>query len=329
MTQYWFAAAHEQFPPGELLQQAAAAEDAGFDGVGCSDHFAPWWPEGQSGQAWAWLGAAGQVVKRVPIGTGVTAPVHRYHPAIVAQTFMTLEAMYPGRVFLGVGSGEALNEMPCGMDWPSPGEQIERLEQALETICALWAGQTVSHDRGWYRTRDAKLYTRAATRPKLYVSAFGPKAAGVAARWGDGVWTLADPDQAPEIIEAYRAACDDAGREPGEVILHTGFAWAEDPEALMDGSRGWRGAQPPEVYTDPIGTPEGIQDVARPQVSDEDLAQSFLISADRDEHVERIRQMEELGATVVCLQNVAGADPMGTIGLYRDHVLPALRGARV
>jgi coenzyme F420-dependent glucose-6-phosphate dehydrogenase len=329
MTDFWFSASHEQFPPGDLLRQAVAAEQAGFDGVGCSDHFAPWWPEGQSGQAWAWLGAAGQALERVPIGTGVTAPVHRYHPAIVAQAFMTLEAMFPGRVFLGVGSGEALNEMPCGMDWPSPGEQVDRLEEALETICALWAGETVSHDRGWYATRDAKLYTRAEGRPKLYVSAFGPKAAGVAARWGDGIWTLGDPEQVPDILDAYRSACEDAGREPGEVILHTGIAWAQDADALMEGSRGWRGTQPPEVYTDPIGTPEAIQEVAAPQISDEDLAQGFLISTDREEHVERIRQMEQLGATTVCLQNVSGADPMGTIDLYREHVLPALRGARV
>lgn len=324
MTEFWFSASHEQFPPDQLLQQAVAAEKAGFDGVGCSDHFAPWWPEGQSGQAWAWLGAAGQAVPRVPIGTGVTAPVHRYHPAIVAQAFMTLEVMFPGRVFLGVGSGEALNEVPCGADWPSAGGQIERLEQALEVICALWDGQTVTADHGWFAVRDAKLYTRAERRPKLYVSAFGPKAAEVAARWGDGIWTLADPEQAPEILDAYRGACDDARREPGEIILHTGIAWARDDEALIEGSRPWRGTQPPEVYTDPIATPEAIQEFAAPRVSDDDLREGFLISSDLEEHVDRIRDMEELGATVCCLQNVGGADPMGTIRVYADRVLPAL-----
>jgi coenzyme F420-dependent glucose-6-phosphate dehydrogenase len=325
MTAYWFSASHEQFPPDQLLQQAVAAEQAGFDGVGCSDHIAPWWPDGQSGQAWAWLGAAGQATDHVPIGTGVTAPVHRYHPAIVAQTFMTLEVMFPGRVFLGVGSGEALNELPCGAEWETPGRMLERMEEALEVICALWDGQTVSGDYSWFSVKDARLYTRAERRPRLYVSAFGPKAAEVAGRWGDGLWTLADPEQAPGIIDAYHGACEDAGREPGEIILHTGIAWSTDDDALIDGSRGWRGTQPPEVYTEPIGTPEAIQEFAEPRVDDAALREGFLISSDLEEHVDRIRDMEELGATVCCLQNVAGADPMGTIRVYRDRVLPALR----
>jgi coenzyme F420-dependent glucose-6-phosphate dehydrogenase len=178
MTDYWFSASHEQFPPSELLEQATAAEQAGFDGIGCSDHFAPWWPEGQSGQAWVWLGAVGHATK-LPLGTGVTAPVHRYHPAIVAQAFMSLEEMFPGRVFLGIGSGEALNEVPCGADWPEPSEQIERMEQALDVIHRLWDGETVTADHGWFACREAKLYTRASSRPKVYVSAFGPKAAGL------------------------------------------------------------------------------------------------------------------------------------------------------
>jgi coenzyme F420-dependent glucose-6-phosphate dehydrogenase len=328
-TRFWFSASHEQFPPSALLRQAVAAEDAGFDGLGCSDHFAPWWPDGQSGQAWVWLGAAAQATRRVPVGTGVTATVHRYHPAVVAQAFMTLEEMFPGRVFLGVGSGEALNEVPCGMQWPSPAEQIERMTAALEVITRLWAGETVTYDGGWFQTRDAVLYTRAAARPKLYVSAFGPHAARVAGRFGDGIWTLGDPEAVPEIVDAYKSACEDAGRRPGEIILHTGFAWADSEEALIEGARGWRGTQPDEVYTDQIDTPEGIQRFSRDRVSDEDLRQGFLISSDVGEHVERIRELEDLGATVVCLQNVSGADPFGTIRVYGEHVLPALRGARV
>ena len=120
---------------------------------------------------------------------------------------MRLEELYPGRVFLGAGSGEAVNEVPLGLDWPSPGEQIERLDQGLEAITRLWDGETVTMDAGWFRLKEAKLYTRAEGRPKLYVSAFGPQAAEVAARHGDGLWTLGDPEQAPEIIEAYREAC--------------------------------------------------------------------------------------------------------------------------
>src|SRR3712207_4682287 len=162
---YWFAGSHEEFPPSELLRQARAAEEAGFDGLGCSDHFAPWFPDGQSGNAWVYLGALGAQTK-LPIGTGVTPILHHYHPGVVAQAFMSLEELYPGRVFLGAGSGEAVNEVPLGLEWPSPAEQIERLDQGLDAIRRLWDGETVTTDAGWFRLKDAKLYTRAKSRPR-------------------------------------------------------------------------------------------------------------------------------------------------------------------
>jgi coenzyme F420-dependent glucose-6-phosphate dehydrogenase len=321
---YWFSASHEMFPPSELLDQAEAAADAGFDGIGCSDHFAPWWPDGQSGQAWTWLGAVGHAVPKLSIGTGVTALVHRYHPAVVAQAFMTLEEMFPGRAFLGAGSGEALNEVPCGADWPSVGEQIERMDQALDVITRLWDGETVTADHGWFKVKDCKLYTRARSRPKLYLSAFGDQAAHVAANRADGVWTLGDPEAAPDVVDAYRSAGGD-----GEVIIHAGFAWAEDDDKLMEGVRPWRATVPDEFYVDDWHDPAKMQEHAAQQVSDDDLRQSFVESTDPDEHVEKVRQLEQLGATVVCLQNMSGADPMGTIRVYKESVLPALRGARV
>jgi coenzyme F420-dependent glucose-6-phosphate dehydrogenase len=320
---YWFSASHEMFPPSELLDQAQAAAQAGFDGIGCSDHFAPWWPDGQSGNAWVWLGAAGHAVPRLPLGTGVTALVHRYHPAVVAQAFMSLEELFPGRVFLGAGSGEALNEVPCGADWPSIGEQIERMDQALDVITRLWDGETVTADHGWFAVKECKLYTRARSRPKLYVSAFGEEAATVAARRADGVWTLGDPESTPEVFEAYRSAGGD-----GEQIVHAGFAWAADDDQLMDGVRVWRATVPDEFYADDWHDPAKMQEHASQQVSDDDLRESFVISTDPEEHVSKIRALEELGATTVCLQNMSGADPMGTIRTYADYVLPSLRGVR-
>src|SRR3954449_10004524 len=113
MPEFWYAASHEQFPPSQLLEQALEAERAGFDGLGCSDHFAPWWPEGQSGNAWVWLGAAGHATTK-PIGTGVTPVIHRYHPGVIAQAFMSLEEMFPGRVWLGAGSGGGVHERAGG-----------------------------------------------------------------------------------------------------------------------------------------------------------------------------------------------------------------------
>lgn len=327
--QYWFATSTEEFTPSEMLEQAKAAERAGFDGLGTSDHFAPWFPDGQATQAWVYLGALGQVTQSM-IGTGVTPIVHHYHPGVVAQAFMSLEELYPGRVFLGAGSGESVNETPLGMDWPPYDEQRERLETGLEAITRLWNGETVTMDAGWFKLKEAKLWTRARTRPKLYVSAFGPQSAQVAARYGDGLWTLGDPEQAPAIVEAYREACDEHGREPGEIIFHAGFAWAGNERAAIEGARHWKPTQLPEVYVEDIADQEDMQRRADVQMSDEQFArEGFLISADPEAHVERIREMERAGATVICLQLIGRADPFGSIRTYGERVLPALRASPV
>jgi len=327
--QYWFATSTEEFTPSQMLEQAKAAERAGFDGLGTSDHFAPWFPDGQAAQAWVYLGALGQATQRM-IGTGVTPIVHHYHPGLVAQAFMSLEELYPGRVFLGAGSGESVNETPLGMDWPPYEEQRWRLETGLDAITRLWNGETVTMDAGWFRLKDAKLWTRAKTRPKLYVSAFGPQSAAVAARYGDGLWTLGDPEQAPEIVDAYRSACSDLDREPGEIIFHAGFAWANDERSAIEGARHWKPTQLPEVHVDDIADQDDMQRRADVQMSDEQFArEGFLISSDPDEHVERIREMERAGASVICLQLIGRADPFGSIRTYGERVLPALRRAPV
>ena len=245
-----------------MLEQAKAAEAAGFDGLGVSDHFAPWFPDGRGSMAWVHLAAAGQVTTK-PLGTGVTPIVHHYHPGVVAQAFMSLEDLYPGRMWLGVGSGESLNETPLGMQWPEPGEMLERFEAGIDAIDRLFNGETVTVDAGWFKLREAKLYTRAASRPKLYMSAFGPQAAAIAGKYGDGLWTLGDPEAVPEILEAYRKACGDSGKGEGEIILQSGIAWGESDEAALEGARRWKPTQMPEVYRDDIHDPAEMQRLAR------------------------------------------------------------------
>jgi coenzyme F420-dependent glucose-6-phosphate dehydrogenase len=322
MTQFWFAASTEEFPPSQMVEQARAAERAGFDGLGASDHFAPWWPDGQGSQAWVTLAAIGQHTT-LPLGTGVTPIVHHYHPAVIAQAFMSMQELYPGRVFLGAGSGEALNEVPLGVDWPEPGEMLERFEAGLQAVTRLWDGETVTMDGGWFRLREARLYTRAASRPKLYVSAFGPQAAQIAARYGDGLWTLGDPESAPEVIDAYLEARARDGREAGEIILQSGFNLAEDEETAIASTRKWKATQLDEVYRDDLHDPAEMLAKAEAEVSDEQFAkEGFIVSADPSEHVERIRQLE-----AIVLQGI-GADPLGSIRRYGEHVLPALRSVR-
>jgi coenzyme F420-dependent glucose-6-phosphate dehydrogenase len=324
---YWLGLAHEQFPPEDLLRQAVEGERAGFDGIACSDHLQPWWEPGESGNAWVWLGAVGQATEKLSLGTAVTPPGPRYHPVLIAQAWATLERMFPGRPFLGVGSGESLNESPLAAIWPPVSEQVERMEEGMEIIRRLFDGERLTYDGRHFETDEAILHTRPSRRPPIYVSAFGPKAAGVAARWGDGLWTLADPESAPDVIDAYRGACEDAGKEEGEIVLQAQFSWAEDDDAALEGCRVWKGAQPDEFYTDDWHDPRKMQEEGKRQISDDDLKEALIISSDPEAHVERIREAEQLGATTMALMNCSGADPHGAIGTYGSKVLPALARA--
>lgn len=321
---YFHLCAQEQFPPDALLRQAVAAERAGFDGIGCSDHLQPWWEPGEAGHAWVWLGAAAEATERALIGTAVTPPGPRYHPVLIAQAWATLETMYPGRPYLGFGSGEALNEVPLGAEWPSVGDQIDRMAEALEMIRALFEGKRLSGRGDHFAADGAYLHTRPQGRPPIYVSAFGPRAAKVAGELGDGLWTLADPESTPEIIDVYRGAAEDAGHQSGEIVLQAAFSWAPEDEAALEGARVWKGSQPKEFYREDWHDPAAMHEHGKQQVSDRELAEALIISSDPAAHVERIREVEGLGATTVALMNNSGADPEGAIGVYGESVLPAL-----
>ncbi|HET7589712.1 MAG TPA: LLM class flavin-dependent oxidoreductase [Solirubrobacterales bacterium] len=207
------------------------------------------------------------------------------------------------------------------------GEQIERMEEALEMIRALWDGQRLSRRGTHFTAADAYLHSRPeGRRPPVYVSAFGPEAAGVAARQGDGIWTLADPESVPAILDAYRGAAEDAGREPGEVVLQAAFSWAPDDDAALEGCRVWKGSQPQEFYRDEWHDPKAMYEEGERQVSDEELAEAMIVSADPEVHRERIREVEEMGATTVALMNNSGADPLAAIETYEQKVLPRRSG---
>jgi coenzyme F420-dependent glucose-6-phosphate dehydrogenase len=327
---YGVGLASERFGPANMLEQAVAAEQAGFDAICTSDHLAPWWepepgPPAACANAWVWLGAAGQATQRPALGTAVTAIVHRYNPVVVAQQIATLECLCPGRSFLGVGSGEAMNEVPAGMSWPSVAEQLERTEEALTIIMRLLGGETVDFAGRHFRANAARLYVKPERRPPVYMSAFGPQAAAIAGRHADGVWTLADPEQAPPVIAAYRHAAEEAGREPGEIILQCMASWAEDDDTALETSREWKGTMVDEHYTDPISDPAVIGANGAEQVSDTKFKAMGLIGSDPDQHVDRIKGIKQLGATAIVIMNVSGKDPVGMLRTYGEHVLPQLR----
>ena len=325
MPKYYAALGHERFQPDDLLKQAGEADIAGFDGVCCSDHLAPWWTEqtapNASGNAWVWLGAAARETKRADIGTAVTGIVHRYNPVVVAQQAATLEYLAPGRAFLGVGSSEAMNEIPAGMDWPSPEEQLARTEEALTIITRLLDGETVDFDGRFFKTKKAVLYSKPERRVPVYLSAFHEGAAELAGRLADGLWTLGDPQQAPGIIKTYKGACE---REP-LVLLQAVFSYADDDGKALEAAREWKGTMVDRHYTDHVHDPAEIYRAGEAEVSDEMFTKQVICSSDPSAHVKRIKAIEKLGADVVVLMNVSGADPHAALRVYGDRVLPELR----
>jgi coenzyme F420-dependent glucose-6-phosphate dehydrogenase len=316
----FYGAGHEQFPPEQLLRHAQLAEQAGFDAVCCSDHFQPWWEPGESGHAWPWLGAVGASTSKVAIGTAVTPAVQRYHPALVAQAWATLQRMFPGRVFLGYGSGESLNESPLGFDWPDGDTQLELMDEALDLIRRLWNGETVDGNGGHFSTKQAKLHTPPTEPPPLYVSAFHPGAAEVAARYADGIWCLGDPEIAPDMIDTYKSA---GGK--GEIVLQALVSWAPDDDAALEGARKWKGAQPPEYYVDDWHDPQKMYEHAEETVSDDEYREKAILSSDPAEHAKRLGELKEMGATVIAVQNCSGAAIEESIRVYGEQVLPELR----
>jgi coenzyme F420-dependent glucose-6-phosphate dehydrogenase len=326
---YAIALGHERFSPVELVEQAVAAEASGFDAVCCSDHLAPWWEPrpgtpAHCGNAWVWLGAAANATHRVSLGSAVTAIVHRYNPVVVAQQVATLELLSPGRAFLGVGSGEAMNEVPAGMRWPAVAEQLERTEEALTIIKRLLDRETVDFDGRYFRAQGARLYLDFERRPPIYMSAFGPQAAEIAGRLADGIWTLADPQKAPPVIAAYRRSAEQAGRAPGEIILQGMASWAPDDEQALDSAREWKGTLVDENYIEPVHEPAKVG-AKGAEVSDLKFKTMGLISSDPDTHVKKIKAMQQLGATAIVVMNISGSDPLGMIRTYGERVLPRLR----
>jgi coenzyme F420-dependent glucose-6-phosphate dehydrogenase len=322
-VRYLLSLAHERFQPDGLVRQAIAAEEAGFDGICGSDHLEPWWaPNAPTpaacGNVWVWLGAVGQATSRVSLGTAVTGLVHRYNPVVVAQQVATLENLFPGRAFLGAGSSEAMNEIPAGADWPPREEQLQLTEEALTIITRLLDGETVDFEGEHFRAHRACLHVEYDRRPPVYLSAFYEHAAELAGRLADGIWTLGDPLQAPTLIAAYRRGADQAGREPGEIILQTLATES------LDEAREWKGTLVDEHYTELIADPAEIGRAGE-EISDRTFEAKAIVSEDPDTHWKNIERLVKLGATTVCVMNVSASDPLRMIRTYGERVLPALR----
>ncbi len=314
-----FHASHEQFPPDRLLRLARSAEDAGFDSVMCSDHWAPFAAaQGHSGFAWSWLGAA-MATTSIPFGV-VNAPGQRYHPAIIAQAAATLEVMFPGRFWLAVGSGQLINEHITGERWPTKPERNDRLRESADVMRRLWAGETVSH-RGHVNMSEAKLWTRPPRPPMLVGAAVTAPTAAWVAEWADALITVSQRDpELDEVVNAFRT--HGGANKPMYLQVHLAYA-PTDAEARAAAFDQWQAnALGSSVSTD-LAHPEQLAAAAK-HVRPEDMHDAVRISSDPARHVEWIRRDFARGFDAVYLHEV-GPEQERFVEAFGREVLPRLR----
>ena len=327
MTKIGYACMLEQFHPTDLLDWAVRAEAAGFDaGFQVSEHFHPWTPQqGQSAFAWSFMGALGQRTT-LPFGTAVTCPGFRYHPAVIAHAAATLGAMYPGRFWLGLGAGEALNEHVIGGEWPEVGIRSAMMFEAIEVINKLFSGKVVKHDGDYFTLESARLYTLPEERIPIYVATAGPLNAKRTGRHADGIITVGAADEKIAMLwDRFREGATEAGKdaEAMKTQLQVHVSWAPtQEEAEQNALKEWPNGGMPFPKQD-IRHPEEFESMAK-IVRIEDFANRMLIGADLDEHLEHIQGFVDMGFDEVYLHNV-GRDQGAFIDAFGKDVLPNLR----
>jgi coenzyme F420-dependent glucose-6-phosphate dehydrogenase len=328
--QFGYKASNEQFAPQELLDYGVLAEECGFDSVFVSDHLQPWRHDGGHAPfAMSWLAALGARTSRITLGTSVLTPTFRYHPGIVAQAFATLGCLFPDRVVLGMGSGESMNEVPLGVEWPEPKERFARFREAVRLIRKLWTEERVTFDGEYYRTEKATIYDRPEKPVPIWLASSGPAATRFAGREGDG-W-ITTSGKAPELytdtlVPAIKEGAEKSGRALTDLdlMIEVKVSFDHDRDAAMEATRFW-GA---------LGlTPEqkaGVEDPVEMQrladdLSVEQTAKRFIVSTDPDEHVERIKTYIDLGFNHLVF-HAPGPDQAAFLQLYGEEILPRLRG---
>lgn len=307
MTRISIQAAHEQVNPKDLLSDVMTMDEKGIQRCWTSDHYMPWWDSGASGgAAWPWLGAALARTRNIVIGTGVTAPILRYHPAIVAQVFATLEYMFPNRVFLGIGRGEALNEVTSGHSWPSNAEKFERLKEAIYLIRKLWTGDWVDFKGNYYWVRDSKLYTKPSNHIPLYLAGIGKQSARLAGEEAEGfVTNELDVEVIREkLFPALKKGAMNSGKDYNslEKILFLPASYHEDKQKALESIRFWRGAMIKAFFDVDVHDPRKIQENGQ-IIGDDTLEKKFLVISTAEEAIEKLNKYIELGFTEIVLTN--------------------------
>jgi coenzyme F420-dependent glucose-6-phosphate dehydrogenase len=327
-----YKASAEQFGPNELLEFSILAEARGFDSVFISDHFQPWrHTGGHAPFSMAWMGALGARTSRIVMGTSVLTPTFRYQPSVVAQAFGTLGVMFPGRVILGVGTGESLNEVPAtGLPWPEPKERTARLKEALALIRQLWSDERVTFKGRYYSTDKATIYDKPTIAPPIYVAAAGPVFAKYAGQFGDGF--ICTSGKAPELyrdtlLPNVASGIQASGRkqENVDMMIEMKVSFDSDAERALEDTRHWAALalSPDEKIS--VEDPLEMERLAD-QLPAERAATRWIVSTDPDEHVEKIRPYVDMGFRHLVF-HAPGLDQARFLNLYADQVLPKLRAA--
>jgi len=318
MLRLGYALSSEEHRPSDLVAWARRAEEAGFEFALISDHFHPWIDrQGQSPFVWSVIGAIAEATERIELGTGVTCPTMRIHPAIVAQAAATAAAMMPGRFFLGVGTGENLNEHILGQRWPSADIRREMLEEAIEVLRALWTGELTTYRGRWYHVEDARIYTLPDEPPPIAVAAGGSKAAKLAGRVGDA---LIGTSPEAELVEAYQAAGGDGPRY-GELTVCVADS---EKEAKRIAHEWWPNAALKGPLGQELPQPAHFEAAVR-MVTPEDVAESVVCGPDVELHLEKIQAFADAGFDHVYVHQV-GPDQAAFFRLYELDLLPRLAG---
>lgn len=309
--------------PVTLIEHAALAEKAHFDAIWVSDHFHPWSNTGAyEYNTWVWMTAAMNRVAKIPFCTAITAPTMRYHPAIVAQAFATMESIYGKRVMIGVGTGEAMNEVPLGLPWPSLKERRERLVEAIQIMRKLWTEEFVTFHGKYYTLNTANLYMKAAV--PIVVAGFGPKMAKIAGEMGDGFLTIIKPlDYIKKtLFPAVETGARSSGRTLDDItkVIEINMSYDEDYDKALKPLRFWAPTLLDEMYTEPISDPREIERRGE-KVTDEQLAEAYLVGTKPEDHIKRIEQAFEAGFDHVYVQSNSPVERKA-IEMYETKVLP-------
>ncbi len=315
MVELGYAMSSEEHQPNDLVRHAKRAEEIGFTFSLISDHFHPWVDaQGHSPFVWSVIGGISQATRSLRLGTGVTCPTIRIHPAVVAQAAATSAAMMPGRFFLGVGTGEALNEHVTGERWPSADERRDMLEEAIEVMRTLWQGGFQSYKGLYYQVEDARLYTLPDEPIQVMVAASGPKAAELAGRVGDGL-VCTSPDA--ELVKAFEAAGGTNKPRYGQFTC----CWAStEQEAAKTALKIWPNGGIPGELGQELPLPRHFEQAAQ-LVDEETIAESLVLGPDPQRYLDKIKEWSDAGVDNVYIHQV-GPDQEGFFAFAKEHILP-------